>query len=304
MRTYDRIAIKRLFINFVCAGQPAGVPSLPTRQVFWMPAFLVVTSQHIPTYPSMKKIVNKHPLAIRWFHWINFPVLGVMIWTGLLIYWANDVYKIGFGDKTLIKFFPQSFYQAFHISYRLAEGMAYHFIFMWLFFLNGILYVLYTIFSGEWKYLLPNKSSWREAWLVLLHDLHIRKAKPQQGKYNGAQRIAYTAIIIMGIGSVLTGLAIYKPVQLGWMTAIFGGYKMSRIIHFVLTIGYVLFFVIHVIQVIIAGWNNFRAMVTGFEVMRVKDELVQVEASSAILPPVEVTPAEGMKTESDDNPET
>jgi len=237
----------------------------------------------------MKEIIKKHPLSIRWFHWINFPVLGVMIWSGLLIYWANDVYKIGFGDKTLIRFFPQSFYQAFHISYRLAEGMAYHFIFMWVFFLNGILYVLYTIFSGEWKFLVPNRKSWREAWLVLLHDLHIKKAKPPQGKYNAAQRIAYTAIIIMGIGSVLTGLAIYKPVQLGWMTAMFGGYKMSRIIHFALTIGYVLFFLVHIIQVIIAGWNNFRAMVTGFEVVRVQEQLVQV-APSPVVTEEEITP--------------
>ena len=200
-----------------------------------------------------------------------------MIWSGLLIYWANDVYKVGFGDKTLVKFFPQSFYDAFHIPFRLAEGMAYHFVFMWLFFLNGILYVLYTIFSGEWKYLLPNRQSWKEAWLVLLHDLHIRKTKPPQGKYNAAQRIAYTAIIVMGIGSILTGLAIYKPVQLGWLTAVFGGYKMSRIVHFVLTIGYALFFVIHIIQVIIAGWNNFRAMVAGFEVEKAGDEMVQIE---------------------------
>src|SRR5438876_644749 len=206
----------------------------------------------------MKKIVKKHPLAIRWFHWINFPVLGVMIWSGLLIYWANDVYKVGFGDKTLVKFFPQSFYDVFHIPFRLAEGMAYHFVFMWLFFFNGILYVLYTIFSGEWRYLLPNKRSWREAWLVLLHDLHIRKTKPPQEKYNAAQRIAYTAIIIMGIGSVLTGLAIYKPIQLGWLCTIFGGYKLARIFHFALTIGYVFFFLIHIIQVIIAGWRWLR----------------------------------------------
>lgn len=217
----------------------------------------------------MKRIVKKHPLAIRWLHWINFPVLGVMIWSGLLIYWANDVYKIGFGSTTLLKFFPDSFYKALDIPFRLAEGMAYHFVFMWLFFLNGIAYVLYTIFSGEWKLLVPNKKSFKEAWLVLLHDLHIRKtAPPITGKYNAAQKIAYTAIIIMGIGSILTGLAIYKPIQLHWLCTLFGGYKMARIIHFTLTIGYVLFFLIHVVQVILAGWNNFRAMVTGFEVKK------------------------------------
>ncbi|MEO5946110.1 MAG: cytochrome b/b6 domain-containing protein [Chitinophagaceae bacterium] len=219
----------------------------------------------------MKKIVKKHPLAIRWFHWFNFPVLAVMIWSGLLIYWANDVYKIGFGSTTLLKFFPDSFYKALNVPFRLSEGMAYHFVFMWLFFLNGIAYVLYTIFSGEWRLLMPNRKSFKEAWQVLLHDLRIRKGKPVQGKYNGAQRIAYTAIIIMGIGSILTGLAIYKPVQLYWLCNLMGGYKMARILHFALTIGYVLFFLIHIFQVIMAGWNNFRAIITGFEVKKTKN---------------------------------
>ena len=95
---------------------------------------------------------------------------------------------------------------------------------------------------------------------------------PPQNKYNAAQQIAYSAIIIMGLGSILTGLAIYKPTQLGWLCTLMGGYKFARIIHFALTIGYVLFFVIHVIQVMFAGWNNFRAMVTGFEVVKTKEE--------------------------------
>lgn len=215
----------------------------------------------------MKRIVRKHPLAIRWFHWINFPLLAIMIWSGLLIYWANDVYRIGFGSTTLLKFFPDNFYQALNIPYRLSEGMAYHFVFMWLFFLNGFAYVLYTLFSGEWRDLLPRRQSLKHAWQVLLHDLRIRKTKPaMSGKYNDAQRIAYTAIILMGVGSILSGLAIYKPVQLGWLCAAMGGYKMARIIHFALTIGYVLFFLVHIVQVALAGWNHFRAMITGFEV--------------------------------------
>src|SRR5947209_1949229 len=190
----------------------------------------------------MKKIVVKHPHAIRWFHWINFPVLAVMIWSGLLIYWANDIYHIKIGGKVIIKFFPESFYKALHIPFRLAEGMAYHFVFMWLFFINGLLYVTYTLISKEWKYLFPNRRSFKEAWQVLLHDLHIRKTIPPQSKYNAAQRIAYSAIIIMGIGSLITGLSIYKPVQFGWLTWLCGGYEAARVEHFILTIGYCVFF--------------------------------------------------------------
>lgn len=215
-----------------------------------------------------KRIVKKHPLAIRWLHWINFPLLSIMIWSGLLIYWANDVYRIGWGNKTLLKFFPDSFYKALHIPFHLSRGMSFHFVFMWLFFINGFLYVLFTIFSGEWRYLLPDRRSFKEAWQVVLHDLHIRKQAPAQGKYNAAQRIAYSGVIVMGFGSVITGLAIYKPVQLYWLCFLCGGYESARIIHFALTIGYVLFFLVHFVQVVLAGWNNFRAMVAGFEVLK------------------------------------
>jgi thiosulfate reductase cytochrome b subunit len=213
-----------------------------------------------------RQVTVKHPLAIRWFHWFNFPILFCMIWSGLLIYWANDEYKIRVGGKELFHFFPNGFYDSLNISHRLAEGMSWHFALMWLFFINGLLYILFTIFSGQWRYLLPNRHSFKEAWLVLLHDLHIRKMAPEFVKYNAAQRVAYTAVVLMGIGSLLTGLAIYKPVQFGWITWICGGYKAARLEHFILTIGYVLFFLVHIIQVIKTGWNNFQAMVTGFEI--------------------------------------
>jgi thiosulfate reductase cytochrome b subunit len=227
----------------------------------------------------MKRIVEKHPLAIRWFHWINFPVLTIMIWSGMLIYWANDVYRIGWGDKTILKFFPDSFYDALHIPSHLSMGMGFHFVFMWLFFANGLLYVLYTFISGEWRYLRPQAGSFKEALLVILHDLHIIRAAPPQTKYNAAQRIAYSSIIIMGAGSLVTGLAIYKPIQLSWLCAACGGYGAARIEHFVLTLGFVLFFVVHVVQVILAGWNNFRGMVAGFEVVHEPDAPVEKRES-------------------------
>lgn len=216
----------------------------------------------------MKRIVYKHPLAIRWFHWINFPVLLCMIWSGLLIYWANGVYKIGWRDKVLFKFFPTGFYKMLHVPFHLAEGMSWHFAFMWVFAVNGLLYILFTIFSGQWRFLFPNRESFKEAWLVLLHDLHLRKLTPPAVKYNAAQRIAYTAIILMGIGSLITGIAIYKPVQFRTLTWLCGGYAAARAEHFMLTIGYVLFFLVHIAQVIKTGWNNFQAMITGFEIIK------------------------------------
>ncbi|MDB5034186.1 MAG: thiosulfate reductase [Chlorobi bacterium] len=218
----------------------------------------------------MKKLEKKHPLAIRWFHWINFPVLAIMIWSGTLIYWANDVYRIGFGDTTLLKFYPDSFYELFSLGHRLAEGMAWHFVFMWVLVINGVLYVLYTIFSGEWRYLVPNRRSFREAIQVVLHDLHLsRTPPPSPRRYNGAQQIAYTAVVLMGMGSVLTGLAVYKPTQLAWLASMLGGYGAARAEHFILTVGYVLFFIVHIAQVIRAGWGNFRGMVAGYDLVDV-----------------------------------
>ncbi len=216
----------------------------------------------------MKTVIKKHPLAIRWFHWINFPILGVMIWSGLLIYWAYAKYTISIGNTQLFHFFSPGFFKALNVPHHLAEGMSFHFAFMWLFFGNGLLYVAYTIFSGEWRYLLPNKKSFKEAWQVLLHDLHIRKYVPPQKKYNAAQRIAYTAIVVMGFGSIISGLAIYKPLEFGWCTWLCGGYTTARLVHFILTIGYCLFFVVHIVQVVITGWNNFQSMVTGIEVIK------------------------------------
>ncbi len=248
----------------------------------------------------MKKVVKKHPLAIRWFHWVNFPLLAVMIWSGMLIYWANDIYRIGWEDKTILKFFPNSFYKALNIPFRLAEGMRLHFVFMWLFAINGFIYVLYLIFSKEWKYIFPNKRSFKDAWTVVLHDLHLTKKRPPEKKYNAAQKIAYTVVIFMGLGSVLTGLSIYKPVQFRTLTDLLGGYEWARIEHFTLTILFTLFFLVHVIQVILAGWNNFQSMVTGLFVLKENKEsslatVIPVEEINVEKEVVEILPAEKEK---------
>lgn len=246
------------------------------------PADLVATPSHtaeLAAAPGVR-LDRKHPLAIRWMHWINFPVLFTMIWSGLLIYWNDSdnayrhphaVYRVGIGRLTLFRFFPDWFWKAMHAPYHVTQGLGYHFFFMWIFALNGLFYVLYRIFYGEWRFMVPQRRSLRDAIQVTLVDLHLRKGLPDQTKYNGAQRIAYTSIILMGAGSLLTGLAIYKPTQLHLLTTLLGGYEMARWLHFLLTVGFVAFFGIHVAQVVLAGWNNFRSMVSGLEIQPVEN---------------------------------
>ena len=223
----------------------------------------------------MRHLHRKHPRVIRWLHWFNVPLLALMIWSGLLIYWANDVYRVGWGDVTLVHFFPDWFYRTLHLGHRLAEGMAWHFTVMWLFAMNGAAYVTYTLVSGEWRHLVPRPASFREAWLVVLRDLGLSRRELPQRKFNAAQQFAYTGVVLMGAGSVVSGLAIYKPVQLGWLTNALGGYEWARAEHFLLTLGYVLFFGVHITQVVRAGWNNFRAMVTGYEIVDQTDGVRQ-----------------------------
>ena len=205
------------------------------------------------------RTVAKHSLWIRWTHWINFPLLALMTWSGILIYWANDVYR---------PFFPETLYRWFHLDHRLAFGMAVHFTLMWPFVLNGLAYVGYLAFSGEWRESLPDRRSWNDALRVAAHDLGLVDHAPPQGKFNAAQKIAYTAVVFQSVGLVLSGFAIYKPTQLHWLTSCFGGYAGARLTHFILMLSVVGFFGVHVAQVARAGLRNFSAIITGFEVTR------------------------------------
>jgi thiosulfate reductase cytochrome b subunit len=263
----------------VAPGTPVGVPS---AEPVLVPAAVVIAAAATPVVEATRPAVatirleKKHPLAIRWMHWVNFPVLFTMIWSGLLIYWNDSdnayqhphaVYRVGVGSLTVVRLFPPWFWKAINAPYHVTEGLGYHFFFMWIFAVNGVLYVVYLLISGEWRLLVPERRSFVDAIRVTLVDLHLLKGLPPQKKYNGAQRIAYTAVILMGLGSLVTGLSIYKPTQAHWLTTVLGGYEMARWEHFWLTMGFCAFFVVHVGQVILAGWNNFRSMVSGYEIV-------------------------------------
>ena len=115
---------------------------------------------------------------------------------------------------------------------------------------------------------------------MILSFFYLRRKLATQKKYNGAQRIAYTSVIAMGAGSLITGLAIYKPTQAHYLTTLLGGYEWARWEHFWLTMGFCAFFLVHVIQVVIAGWNNFRGMVSGFEIRPASEPSLDVERKS------------------------
>jgi thiosulfate reductase cytochrome b subunit len=224
--------------------------------------------------------MEKHPLAIRWLHWVYFPVLSIMIWSGFIIYWADSsvgytnehqVYRIGFGSFTLIRLFPAWFNHLFRFDSHEARGLAFHALFMWIFAINGLLYVLFLAISGQWRFILPDRESLAQLTSTLRSELTGHHAPHHGHKYNEAQRVAYTLVILMGAGALLTGIAIWKPTSLHQVTTLFGGYETARWLHFWLTIGFCLFFFVHVIQVLRAGWNNLRSMITGAQIVPIDE---------------------------------
>ncbi len=203
------------------------------------------------------KIVEKHALWLRLVHWFNVPLTLLMIWSGVLIYWANGVYP---------GFFPKAFYRTLDLQQKLAEGMAMHSLIAWLLIVNGIIYLCLLAASGHWREIFPNRKTPAQVVPTLLADLGLIEMPNTGDKFNAMQRLAYTGAIGLGVVAVLSGFAIYKPVQLEWLTDCFAGYEGARLTHFICMLGLSGFIAVHLVQVVRAGWNNFRAMVAGFEV--------------------------------------
>jgi thiosulfate reductase cytochrome b subunit len=223
------------------------------------------------------KVEERHPLAIRWIHWIGFPVLFFMIWSGLMIYWADSatdytyehqVYRIGFGSFTLIRLFPPAFYRLFRLDGHFTRGLGLHAMFMWVFAINGIAYVAFLAISGQWRSILPDGQAFRDVLATVRAELSGRPVPHPGRKYNAAQRFAYSASILMGAGTLLTGIAIWKPTSFGPLTTLLGGYQTARWLHFWLTMGFCLFICVHVLQVLRSGWNNLRGMICGAILVR------------------------------------
>jgi len=189
-----------------------------------------------------------HPVWVRVTHWINVVAMVVMIGSGWEIYNASPL-------------FPFRFPHAITLGGWLAGALLWHFAAMWILMLNGLVYVTLGFATGRFRRkLVPITPS------GVIADaraaLSGRLAHDDLSKYNAVQKLLYAGIIAVAVVIVLSGLSIWKPVQLQWLTALFGGYDFARYVHFTAMSLIVAFFVIHVVMALLVP-KSLRTMIIG-----------------------------------------
>jgi thiosulfate reductase cytochrome b subunit len=194
-----------------------------------------------------------HTLAVRITHWINAIAILIMILSGWRIYDASPLFDFAFPG-------------AITLGGWLAGALQWHFAAMWLLVLNGVFYVCYGIVSGHFKSsFLP--LTWQSLWREFKNAL--RGNIPHEiGVYNAVQRAAYIGVLCLGVVLVLSGLAIWKPVQFQELAALMGGYEGARWVHFIAMALVVFFILVHLTLVALVPrtlWPMFsgRAAVHG-----------------------------------------
>lgn len=176
-----------------------------------------------------------HPWPVRLTHWLNALAILLMIGSGWQIYNASPLF--GF-----------TFPPVFTLGGWLGAGIAWHLACMWLLVGNGLVYVGYSAATGRFSRLLPPRPS--EFFRDLLAALRLQ-LRHERGVYNAVQKVLYLGVLLAGVVIVLSGLAIWKPVQLWFLCDLFGGYFIARYVHFFAMAGIALFVLIHVTLVIL-----------------------------------------------------
>jgi thiosulfate reductase cytochrome b subunit len=189
-----------------------------------------------------------HPLWVRVQHWINAVAMIVMIMSGWQIYNASPLFDF---------VFPRSI----TLGGWLAGALLWHFAAMWVLAINGLIYLVLGILTGRFRSkLLPISAT------GVIDDTRAalagRLSHGDLSKYNQVQKLLYAGVILAGIVVVLSGLSIWKPVQLQWLTAIFGGYDIARYVHFFAMAAIVGFLVVHVLLAVLVP-KSLRAMIVG-----------------------------------------
>jgi thiosulfate reductase cytochrome b subunit len=189
-----------------------------------------------------------HPGWVRVTHWINAVAMLVMIASGWRIYNASPL-------------FPFEFPNGLTLGGWLAGALLWHLAAMWVLALNGIIYVTLGIASGRFRRkLLPIDPA--DIYADVRAALAGRLAHADLSVYNAVQRLLYLGVIAAGIAIVLSGLAIWKPVQLQWLTTLLGGYEPARVVHFLCMTAIVGFLLIHVVMALLVP-RSLRAMLRG-----------------------------------------
>ncbi len=209
------------------------------------------------------RVVPTYGPVLRASHAANVVLLAGLWWSGLLIEAADRRFVVDLAGHDVGVLYPGLVHDVFDSAGRLAEGIAWHLVLAWFFVANGLLW-LALLALGGWRRVLPRRGALTE----LAHELrHLRQRPAGYGAdYGAAQRFAYTAVLVMAAGAVLTGIALWKPVRASTLVAVLGGYQAARTIHLVLSALLVLFVAVHLVQVARAGWNRARAVVVGYEV--------------------------------------
>ena len=189
-----------------------------------------------------------HPLWVRVTHWINAVAIVLMIMSGWQIYNASPL-------------FPFTFSTTITLGGWLAGALNWHFAAMWLFAANGLVYVTLGIITGRFRRKLFPISA-REVLWNLREALTFRLSHADLSVYNAVQKLLYLGVILAGFVVALSGLGMWKPVQLQTLTAIFGGYDAARYVHFFAMAAIVGFLAVHVTLALIVP-KSLWAMVTG-----------------------------------------
>jgi len=196
-----------------------------------------------------QRVRRIHPLAVRIMHWTNAFAMVIMIGSGWKIY--NDEVLFGWLH------FPE----AITIGGEAQGALQWHFLGMWIFTLNLICYIVYGLVSGRfWRKLLP---IWpRQVIGDIGAALRFKLNHDDITKYNAVQRVLYVGIILVLIVQVISGLAIWKPVQFQELTALFYDFQGARLAHFICMALIVLFLLVHVLLAL-AVPKTLAAMITG-----------------------------------------
>jgi thiosulfate reductase cytochrome b subunit len=200
------------------------------------------------TMSSSRPVSAIHPRWVRITHWINAAAMVVMIGSGWEIYNASPL-------------FPFTFPKSITLGGWLAGALLWHFAAMWVLAVNGAVYVVLGLITGRFRRkLLPIRLS--EVIADTKAALTFKLSHENLAVYNSVQRLLYVGVILAGVVIVLSGLALWKPVQLQELTALFGGYEATRYVHFFAMAAIVGFLAIHVALALLVP-KSLRAMIAG-----------------------------------------